>query len=275
MIKVEDVSFSYSPGVPVLRGVSLEIANGDFTALMGENGAGKTTLIKHFNGLLKSSAGRVLVNGVETTHRSVAELSREVGMLFQNPNHQLFCESVEEEVSFALRNFGFDQHAIKERTDWVLKLLDIERYRCSSPLLLSEGEKKRVALACVLAWDPRCLVLDEPTLGQDPRHKERLRELLGRLNREGRTIVVVTHDVEFVAECRCMVVLLSAGRLIAEGNVEEILADPNLVKRAALVLPQITEVFHSIADLGFPTDVVRIQDAKELIIKKIEAHHGC
>ncbi len=255
--------------MPALRGVSMDAVDGDFIALMGENGAGKTTLIKHLNGLLKPSRGRVLVDGIETTRRSVAALSREVGIVFQNPNHQLFCASVEDEVSFALKNFGFNPQTIKERVDWVLKLLGIERYRDTSPLLLSEGEKKRVALACVLAWDPKYLVVDEPTMGQDYGHKEKLCELLMRLNREGKTIIIATHDVEFAAECRCKVILMSAGRLIAAGSAEEILTDANLVKRAALLLPQIAQVFRSLADLGFPPNIVRIEDAREVVTQRI------
>ncbi|MEM3737611.1 MAG: ABC transporter ATP-binding protein [Candidatus Bathyarchaeia archaeon] len=274
-IKAENVSFSYPPNIPALRGISLEIANGEFVALMGENGAGKTTLIKHFNGLLKPSSGRVLIDGVETTRRSVAELSREVGIVFQNPNHQLFCDDVESEISFALKNFGFDPPTIKRRVDWVLELLGIEKHRHTSPILLSEGEKKRVALACVLAWDPKCLVVDEPTLGQDYSHKKRLLELLKTLNRDGRTVIIVTHDVEFAVRCQCRVCLMTAGRLIADGAADEILTDAALVKKAALLLPQVTEVFQSLIDLGFPPNIVGIQEARDFITRKIlESHRG-
>ncbi|MEM3716029.1 MAG: ABC transporter ATP-binding protein, partial [Candidatus Bathyarchaeia archaeon] len=167
MIEVEDVYFTYPNGVEALKGVSLKIYDGEFIAIMGQNGAGKTTLVKHFNGLLKPTRGRVLVDGVDTRHTTVASLARKVGFVFQNPDHQLFSETVEEEISFALRNFGFDENVIRERVEWALNLLDLAQYRKASPFMLSGGERKRVALASVLAWDPDILVLDEPTIGQD------------------------------------------------------------------------------------------------------------
>lgn len=264
-IKVESVTFSYESGFTALRDVSLEVVEGDFVALMGENGAGKTTLVKHFNGLLKPSSGRVLVDGVETASQSVATLSQVVGIVFQNPDHQLFCENVEKEVSFALKNFRFSPQAVKERVDWALKLLNIEKYRHTSPLILSRGEKKRVAMGCVLAWNPKYLVIDEPTIGQDYGQKEKLRGFLRDLTRQGKTVIIVTHDVEFVVECLCKVVLMSAGSIIAQGSAKQVLTDVELVKRGGLLLPQVTEVFRSLEDLGFPGSVLDVPEAVEFI----------
>ncbi|MGB9684715.1 MAG: energy-coupling factor ABC transporter ATP-binding protein, partial [Candidatus Bathyarchaeales archaeon] len=153
MIEVQDVYFTYPSGVEALKGVSLTIQDGEFVAIMGENGAGKTTLVKHFNGLLKPTRGKVLVDGVETTKVSVATLARKVGFVFQNPDHQLFSETVEEEIAFALKNFGFSSDIIEKRVTWALNLLGLAQYRKTSPFMLSGGERKRVALASVLAWD--------------------------------------------------------------------------------------------------------------------------
>jgi energy-coupling factor transporter ATP-binding protein EcfA2 len=151
VIEVENLRFKYPNGVEALKDVSLFIKNGEFVAIMGQNGAGKTTLVKHFNGLLKPSEGTVRVDGVETTKTSVAALARNVGFVFQNPDHQLFSETVEEEISFALKNFGLDKETIEERITWALNLLGLVQYRKTSPFLLSGGERKRVALASVLA----------------------------------------------------------------------------------------------------------------------------
>ena len=176
MIEVKDVYFTYPNGVEALKGVSLIIKNGEFVAIMGENGAGKTTLVKHFNGLLKPTKGEVLIDNVNTQDISVAKLARKVGFVFQNPDHQLFSESVEDEISFALKNFGFEEKVIKKQVDWALNLLDVLQYRKTSPFMLSGGERKRVALASILAWDPKIIILDEPTIGQDHQQKEKLQQ---------------------------------------------------------------------------------------------------
>ena len=155
LIEVKDIHFTYQTGVEALKGVSLQIRDGEFVAIMGQNGAGKTTLVKNFNGLLKPSKGEVLVDGVSTKDVSVARLARTVGFVFKNPDHQLFSETVEEEIAFALRNLGFEASAIEKRVTWAVNLLDLVEYRKTSPFMLSGGERKRVALASVLAWDPK------------------------------------------------------------------------------------------------------------------------
>src|SRR5512136_859587 len=217
MIEVENVRFTYPNGVEALKDVSLRINDGEFVAIMGQNGAGKTTLVKHFNGLLKPNQGRVLVDNQETTKTSVAKLARDVGFVFQNPDHQLFSETVEEEIAFALKNFGFGEDVIENRINWALNLLALSQYRKTSPFMLSGGERKRVALASVLAWDPKILILDEPTIGQDYEQKEKLRQFILQMRTQEKTVIIVTHDVEFVAECSHRVLLMREGRILADG----------------------------------------------------------
>ncbi len=268
-IEIQDVWYTYPSGVEALRGVSLTVEDGDFLVIMGPNGAGKTTLLKTLNGLIKPTKGRVLVDGVDTRHATVAELSRKVGLVFQNPDHQLFCSTVEEEIAFALRNFGFDEEEIRERVDWALEFLGLEEYRDTSPLMLSGGEKKRVALASVLVWDPKYLVLDEPTLGQDYAQKEKLREIICGLLGQ-RSVIMVTHDIEFVVDFRPRprVALMADGRIIAEGEAEEILTDPELLSRASLVRPQVPEVLFRLREEGLPvrTDILDLAEARDAII---------
>lgn len=263
MITVEGLRFSYPNGNEVLHGVDLRIEEGDFVAIMGENGAGKTTLVKTFNGLLRPTDGRVLVDNTDTRRSSVAALARSVGLVFQNPDHQLFCETVRDEVAYSLRNFGYSQDVIERRVRGILETLDLMPYVDSSPFMLSGGERKRVALASVLVWDPKHIVLDEPTIGQDYQQKDRLRNFIVQLNTQGKTVVVVTHDVEFVAECKPRVVLLSHGRIIADGTAEDILTDNALVERASLICPQISLLFSSIA--GLPHDVIDVFTARVAI----------
>jgi energy-coupling factor transport system ATP-binding protein len=265
VIEVKDVHFTYPTGVKALKGVSLTIREGEFVAIMGSNGAGKTTLVKHFNGLLKPTSGEVFVDGVNTRKVSIASLSRKVGFVFQNPDHQLFCETAEEEIAFALRNFGFDGKTVESRVTWALNLLGLTQYRQTSPFMLSGGERKRLALASVLAWDPKVVVLDEPTIGQDYEQKERLRQFIVQLNAQGKTVIVVTHDVEFVADCAPRVVLMADGEIIADGEAKEILTDKELTFKASIVPPQITQIFYGLAEFSMPTDVINVQEASRIL----------
>ena len=270
VLEVEDVHFSYPSGVEALKGISLSVKNGEFVAIMGQNGAGKTTLVKHFNGLLKPSQGKVRVDGVETTKTSVAKLARNVGFVFQNPDHQLFSETVEEEIAFALKNFGYEKDVIEQRITWALNLLGLTQYRKTSPFMLSGGERKRVALASVLAWDPQTLILDEPTIGQDHEQKENLRQFIVQMQAQGKTIVIVTHDVEFVAECNPRVLLMTDGKVVADGEGKEILTNPEVLAESSIVLPQIAQLFLQLAALGVPKNVIDIYEAKELLHKILE-----
>lgn len=270
MIEVEDVYFTYPNGVEALKGISLKIENGEFVAIMGQNGAGKTTLVKHFNGLLKPTRGKVLVDGVDTTKVSVATLARNVGFVFQNPDHQLFSETVEEEIAFALRNFGFKENIIKRRVTWALNLLGLTQYRKTSPFMLSGGERKRVALASVLAWNPKILILDEPTIGQDYQQKEKLRQFITQMKTQRKTVVIVTHDVEFVAECNPRVVLMREGKIVADGPAEEILTNEELLTRASIVPPQVTQIFLRLSDLELKKGVIDVYEAREILLNILE-----
>jgi energy-coupling factor transport system ATP-binding protein len=269
MLQVEDIYFSYASEVEALKGVSLKVADGEFVAIMGQNGAGKTTLVKHFNGLLKPTRGKVTVNGTETTKTSVAALARNVGFVFQNPDHQLFSETVDEEIAFALRNFGYAADVIEKRSEWAVNLLGLSQYRKTSPFMLSGGERKRVALASVLAWDPQILVLDEPTIGQDHQQKENLRQFIMQLQSQGKTIIVVTHDVEFVAECNPRVILMREGKIVADGEGKNILTNPQVLEESSIVLPQIAQVFTLLNEPGLPKNVIDLYEAKDLLLKHL------
>jgi energy-coupling factor transport system ATP-binding protein len=267
MIEVEEVNFTYPNGVEALKNVSLIVKNGEFIAIMGQNGAGKTTLVKHFNGLLKPSKGTIRIDGVETTRTSVAALARTVGFVFQNPDHQLFSETVEEEITFALKNFGFEEEAIQKRVTWALNLLGLTQYRKTSPFMLSGGERKRVALASVLAWDPQILILDEPTIGQDYQQKEKLRQFIVQMQTQRKTVAIVTHDVEFVAECNPRVVLMKEGKIVADGEGKEILTNLEAIAQSSIVLPQIAQIFKQLTPLGLPKNIIDIYEAKDMLLR--------
>jgi len=270
LIEVENLCFAYPNGKDVLHNVYLKVQDGEFIAVMGENGAGKTTLIRHFNGLLKPSKGRVLVDGIDTKKSSVASLARIVGLVFQNPDHQLFCETVKDEVAFSLKNFGYPEEIVERRVRGILETLDLTSYMDSSPFMLSGGERKRVALASVLVWNPKHVVLDEPTIGQDYQQKDRLRNFILQLNTQGKTVIVVTHDVEFIAECKPRVVVLSRGRIVGDGPAVDILTDESIVNKASLVRPQISKLMSSLSDAGLPANVIDLFTARTVLASKLE-----
>ena len=243
MIEFRDVTFVHPTGVKALDSVSLKIAPGEAVAIIGENGAGKTTLVKHITGLLKPSSGTVLVDGEDTRKKSTAELSRKVGVAFQNPDHQLFSESVEGEVRFALRNFGFAEDLATRRVDWALNFFELDRYRKSSPLVLSGGEKKRLTLGCIFAWDPDVVVLDEPTVGQDALQKEKLGHIFKMLQSTGKTIIIVSHDVEFLWPIQPRLLVMAGGRLVADGEMAEVMSDSATLERARVTRPQLLRLY--------------------------------
>ena len=241
MIILEDVYFAYDGVYTALRGISLQIDDGERIAIVGSNGAGKTTLVKHLNGLIRPDQGRVILDGVDTKHYSVAELARQIGLVMQNPDHQLFLDSVEREVLFGLENLGYSKDEAKERCKRTLDNLGLEGFSERSPFTLSGGERKRVALASVLATEPRVLSLDEPTIGQDSRQKENLAKMLSDLNEKGKAVIVVTHDIEFVIEHFPRTIAMADGKIVADGPTNSVLSNNDVIERCSLTRPQLTE----------------------------------
>ncbi len=224
LLTAAGVSFCYGGEAPVLDGVSVSLSPGEMLAVMGRNGSGKTTLVKHFNGLLKPVRGSVRVREQDTRGAGVSELARSVGLVFQNPNDHLFADTVEEEILFTLKHLCYDGEEAGHRTDEVLARFGLEGYRKQYPRSLSGGERQRVALASVVAARPDVLVLDEPTRGLGHEMKLELMSFLRSYCAEGRSVVLVTHDVETVVRHVDRVLLLQDGRVRAHGPVREVLA---------------------------------------------------
>lgn len=269
MIIIKNLYFSYPNRKEILHGISWDIEEGEFIAIMGENGAGKTTLIKHLNGLLKPTLGEILVDGIDTRKSSIASISKKVGLVFQNPEHQLFCETVREEILFSLKNFGFNEEIAEKRTAKMLEILNLTRYAKTSPFMLSGGEKKRLALASVLAWDPKYIILDEPTIGQDHEQKSKLGNFIKQLNSQGKTVIIVTHDIEFVAETKPKIVLLSKGKIIAKGSCTDILTDEKTLDEASLLMPQISKLMTMLPKLNAGKKIIDVFMAKRILEKSI------
>lgn len=257
LLEVEDVRYAYPEGAMALDGVSLRIRSGELVALIGQNGSGKTTLAKHLNGLLAPTAGAVRLAGTDTRRLSIGRIAASVGFVFQDPDHQLFCASVAEEVAYGPRHLGLGGAEVAGRVERSLALCGLSGRDEIDPFLLGKGERQRLAVAAVLSLEPRALILDEPTTGLDHREQRAILGLLADLHRSGRTIVVITHAPWLVAEVAERAVLLERGRVLFDGDVRELFGAPELLRRASFALPEAAELGMR---LGFPA-----RSARELI----------
>lgn len=252
-----------------LRGISLEIKQGEFVALIGQNGAGKSTLVKHFNNLLKPTGGEVFVDGIDTRAKTMAELSRHVGYVFQNPDHQIFCASVREEVGYGLRHLNLPADEIRERVDEVLRFVGIEKVADRHPFTLGKGERQRIAVASVLVLKPNILVIDEPTTGQDWNGAQYMMHLVRELHDAGHTIVMITHDMRIVAEYAERAVVMHKGRLVADGTVSEVFGQREVLNSAYLAPPQIAELEAALPEWPLFAGVTTVDDAVARVISYV------
>lgn len=260
-IEVDDVRFRYSPSAPeVLHGVSLRIGQGEYVALIGQNGGGKTTLAKHFNGLLKPVSGTVRTMGSDTRAASVAQLARTVGYVYQNPDHQIFAQKVRTEVAFGPANLKLRPDEVERRVNEALDLVGLRELADDFAFSLGRGLRQKLAVASVLAMAPPVLVVDEPTTGLDLQGSRSILDLLGRWNEDGRTIVVVTHDLALVAERVPRTVVIADGRIVADGPTRRVLSDAAVLGRAFLRPPQVTRVAQRLAEFGVAADVMTVAE---------------
>ena len=240
LVRIEGVSFAYPFGPHVLNRVNLEIAPGEFLAIIGQNGSGKTTLAKHLVGILQPLEGRIMLSGRDRASLRPAETAQEVGYVFQNPDHQIFAATVEEEVAFGPRNFGLDRAEVDHRCEEVLRAVNLLDARTRDPFLLSKGERQRLAVASVMALRPRLLILDEPTTGLDYREQRRMMTLIEDLNRNGIAIAMITHTPWLVAEYARRVVLLRKGRMLFDGAVRDFFEQDELLEASSFRAPEVT-----------------------------------
>lgn len=273
IIKFENVHFTY-PGdqMESLCGIDLEIEAGSFVAVLGHNGSGKSTLAKHMNGILVPNEGRVLVKDIDSADESrLIELRRNVGMVFQNPDNQIVANVVEDDVAFAPENLGVEPKEIRRRVDEALKLVDMYDKRRHAPHLLSGGQKQRVAIAGVIAMEPEIIVLDEPTAMLDPLGREEVISTVTRLCREkGMTVVLITHHMD---ECvgADRLIVMSAGKIIADGKPAEVFADIELMEREGLTVPETTRLLYGLNKRGMdlPLTALDVDSCAKEIAKQL------
>jgi len=243
IIQVRDLWFRYADQPPVLRGIHLDIAPGEWLAILGCNGSGKTTLVKHFNGLLRPWRGQVLVAGQDTAGHPIGELAQIVGYLPQHPDRLLFAPTVREEIAFGLRQRGLEGPALQARIDASLQLLDLRHIADMPPAVLGYGLRRKVSLAAILASRPRVLALDEPTIGLDAGSARAFFDCVREFHRAGATVIMITHELELAARYAEHVILLREGEIIARGETREVLSDADQLKRAGLMPLPISQLY--------------------------------
>ena len=287
IIEIENLYYSYpvndaldekpnppeTPAPPVLKGVSLSVAPGEFVAVLGHNGSGKSTLAKHLNVILTPTSGTVTVCGMDTSAEANLYAIREkVGMVFQNPDNQLVATIVEEDVAFAPENLGLPPAEIRRRVDYALQSVGMYPFLKHAPHMLSGGQKQRIAIAGVLAMNPQVLVLDEPTAMLDPGGRRSIINVIKKLNQEDHiTIVLITHYMDEASRAG-RVVVMNEGVIIKQGSPKEVFSDVSLLKSVGLDVPQPTELMHRLATSGklVRTDVLTVDECTDELLKKVK-----
>lgn len=274
-MKLENVSFTYSPNtayeIHALKNVNLDIRDGEFIGLIGHTGSGKSTLVQHFNGLMKATSGAIYYNGenIYAEGYSMKQLRGKVGLVFQYPEHQLFEVDVLTDVCFGPKNQGLPKEEVEKRAKKALQMVGLkEKYYKQSPFELSGGQKRRVAIAGVLAMEPEVLILDEPTAGLDPKGRDEILDQLKRIHEERHiTIILVSHSMEDVAKYVGRIIVMNQGEVMYDGTPKEVFSHYKELESVGLAAPQVTYIMNALAEKGFPvsTDATTIEEATEAI----------
>ncbi len=277
IIRLENVNYVYNPNTPfekkALDNINLTIDETDFIGLIGHTGSGKSTLVQHLNGLIRPTSGRVLVDGIDTKDTgNLLKVRQKVGLVFQYPEHQLFEETIYKDVAFGPSNLGLSQDEVHERVKTAIELvgLDFEKVKDRSPFELSGGQKRRVAIAGVLAMKPRVLVLDEPTAGLDPKGRD---QILGRIKKlyeeKNITIILVSHSMEDIAKLVNRIVVMHRGKIVMDGKTKEVFKQVEKLEEIGLGIPQITNFMRKFKEKGHPVDdtVITVEEAKMELIR--------
>ncbi|NPV56127.1 MAG: ATP-binding cassette domain-containing protein [Anaerolineae bacterium] len=275
-IQVENLDYIYQPlNVHAVKGISFNIYQGEFVAVIGQNGSGKTTVLKNLLGLLRPTSGTVMVCGQDTKTTAVAEMARHVGFVLQNPDQQLFADTVSEEVAFGPKNLGLEKSAIAERVATALELVGLEDKGEEFPPALAKGDRAKVVIASALALDPEVVILDEPTTGQDYRGCHQIMQIAQSLHDQGRTVVFVTHHMALVAEYAQRVIVLSGGKVLLDDVTEAVFSKPEVVRQAHIIPPQITELGQSLPiDYNLPRTPLTVDAMYQAIMNRFPDKAG-
>ncbi len=273
ILKTQDLTFKYSEDAGlVLNGVSLEIEEGSFTAILGHNGSGKSTLAKHFNGILLPSGGSVYACGIDTVDQDkLLELRKNVGMVFQNPDNQLIATVVDEDIAFALENLGVEHDEMVRRVDEALKTVGMLEYKHHAPHKLSGGQKQRIAIAGIIAMKPKCIIMDEPTAMLDPKGRKEIMSTIKRLRDNDVTVVLITHYMD-EAVMADRVVVMDSGNILLDGTPQYVFQNVGLLHSVSLDVPQATELMYKLRahDIKVPISVLNETDCVDILSQLLE-----
>lgn len=264
-IEINNLRYTYPTGLEALKGINLTIDSGEQVAIVGQNGAGKTTLVRHFNGLLKPTSGSVSIGEWETTKHSTAKLASRVGYVFQNPDEQLFSRDVLTEVSFGPRNLKYEKSKIDELVKRAMALTELSDKTETNPYDLSPTWRKMVALASIIAMDTPIVIFDEPTTGQDATNVARIAHVIAELKKEGKTVITITHDIDFCAENFERVIALSKGEMLLDGPAHEVLGEEDILAQTYVDPPQLTRLGKV---LGLKETVTRPEEFLSVMAKR-------
>ncbi|SKA82366.1 energy-coupling factor transport system ATP-binding protein [Clostridium sp. USBA 49] len=277
-INIENITHIYMKGSPfekkALDNVSIKINDGEFIALIGHTGSGKSTLIQHINGLLKPDNGKIFIDDIDITSKNIklSEIRKKVGLVFQYPEYQLFEETIEKDIAFGPKNLGLSEEEINNRVKRAMNMvgLDYETYKNKSPFDLSGGQKRRVAIAGVVAMEPNVLILDEPTAGLDPKGRDDILNQVKLLHKEYKmTVILVSHSMEDVAKVADRILVMHKGKCILDGKPEKIFKEIDTLESVGLAVPQVTYLMKALKEKGFDIseDAFTINQAKNEILK--------
>jgi len=277
-IKIENLTHIYMPKTPfetvALDNINLELEEGKFYALIGHTGSGKSTLIQHLNGLLKPTSGKIFIDGIDITDKKtvMSEIRKRVGLVFQYPEYQLFEETIEKDIAFGPTNLGLSPEEVSKKVKRAMKIvgLDYEKYKDLSPFEISGGQKRRVAIAGVVAMEPKVLILDEPIAGLDPRGRDDILNQLRKLHEEYKlTVILVTHSMEDVADIAEEVIVMSDAKVIMKGTPREVFTKVDMLESVGLGAPQITYLMKKLKEKGFSVreDIFTVEEAKAEILR--------
>ena len=264
-IEVRDLVYRYSDGTQALNGINLNIAEGEFIALIGQNGSGKTTLSKCLNGLFKATTGDVIVDGLNSKNTPIVQMVRRVGYVFQNPDHQLFNNNCWDEIAYGPRNIELPEAEVKERVAEAAQVVGLpEMYFGEHPFFLSKGLRQRVAIASILALRPRVIIVDEPTTGQDARQSLEIMDFLRSLNETlGHTIIIVTHDMPIVGAYARRTVAMGMGQVLADGPTSDVFRQADVLAQTFIEPPQVTQLAQRVSHLGFDPGTLMVEEMVE------------
>ena len=277
-IKIENLSYTYMPKTPfekkALTDINCEFNDGEFIVLIGHTGSGKSTLIQHLNGLLKPTEGKIIIDGVDITEKKtkLTNIRKNIGLVFQYPEYQLFEETIEKDIEFGPRNLGLSQEEITKRVKRAMEMvgLDYDTYKNKSPFDLSGGQKRRVAIAGVVAMEPKVLILDEPIAGLDPKGRDDILKQIRKLHDDYKTTtIMISHSREDVAKIADRVVVMNQGSIILDGKVADVFKEVDTLEEIGLGVPQVTYLLRELRKKGFAIseDIYTIKDAKQAILE--------